>query len=267
MEPSIEAEELDHELVVAEILCNEQRFAESFDLASQCLKRSEEIYGVDSILQVTPYVVIGRSHAGLGKFSKAEKIFSLANYLVIKTKNCPSEVKSKLYRALGNFYRVKKAKKESLRLYAEDVYTSSISNGALHHRTAGAYCGMAAVFVEHSEMDTAQALYLKVCTIWHTALQAAITSESLTLDLSDVEKSDARLQLLETVSFFTNVGDVLSEGQGCAALGILSFLSNAPDLAEEYGNRALPLLKDTSVTLYKNTQSFLAALQGREGSD
>ena len=65
------------------------RYEDALDLASRCLQIAETMYGPDDLRLAVPYILVGRATAGLGRLKKAEKILSLANYVVLKVRTHP----------------------------------------------------------------------------------------------------------------------------------------------------------------------------------
>ena len=61
------------------------------------------------------------SFVGLGRLTQAEEYLSQAQWTVLKTPECTSAIKSKLYRNLGLLYAAKTEYHEALRQFADDV--------------------------------------------------------------------------------------------------------------------------------------------------
>jgi tetratricopeptide (TPR) repeat protein len=242
-------------LEVVEILCNEQSYEDALDLASRCLQIAETMYGSDDLRLAVPYILVGRATAGLGRLKKAEKILSLANYVVLKN-NAAADMKSKLFRAVGGLYYLKRKdgrdyRQEALRVYSDDVFHASTAFGPEDYRTAGGYCGLAAVFQSGGQLDSANVMYTKVVNVWHKALldwwksRQGESEAGPETELNSVEKSEAQFQLLESMQFFADPSstDTIQEGVCCASLGILcSFNAEQAELSKQFLERALALL-------------------------
>ena len=61
------------------------------------------------------------SKIGLGRLEQAEEYLAQAQWTVLKTPECSSAIKSKLYRNLGLLYAAKGEYDEALRQLANDV--------------------------------------------------------------------------------------------------------------------------------------------------
>jgi len=75
--------------VLTTVCTSPHRYEDALDLASRCLQIAETMYVSDDLRLAVPYILVGRATAGLGRLKKAEKIMSLANYVVLKVSTHP----------------------------------------------------------------------------------------------------------------------------------------------------------------------------------
>jgi len=138
--------------------------------ATHALKFGIQVHGATSIDLVPMILLLGSANIGINKLNKAETYLSQANYLVSMNPDCGSDLKSKLYRTLGQLYHAKGQAPTSLRFLADDIYYCSLAHGPKDIRSAGGYFLMANIFQATEFVAKTKALYQMVSSIWREQL-------------------------------------------------------------------------------------------------
>ncbi|EDV24165.1 Zinc finger MYND domain-containing protein 12 [Trichoplax sp. H2] len=164
-------------------------FESKYDLvvpaAMLCLKFSIGLYGLNSIELVPSYLLLGEASIGLGRLKQGEDYLSQAQWTVLKTPECPNQIKSKLYRNLGLLHAAKKNHSEALLQLADDIYHSSLVYGTDHIHTSGGYFHMANIFLKEGSPEKTLTLYDRVVTVWFAHLSLLIKEHEKTANLED----------------------------------------------------------------------------------
>lgn len=144
------------------------------------LKFAIQVYGLSSIELVPSYLILGEASIGLGKLSQANEYLSQAQWTVLKTPECGNEIKSRLYRNLGQLEAAQKNYSEALCHLSNDVYHSSCAYGTDDIQTSGGYFHMANVFYRQNRLDVAFSLYKQVTNIWSDHLTRLVDQRTCT---------------------------------------------------------------------------------------
>eukprot|EP00041_Stephanoeca_diplocostata_P008990 m.135745 g.135745 ORF g.135745 m.135745 type:complete len:282 (+) comp17565_c0_seq11:100-945(+) len=265
----IEQYNLSELILEARLMCSQAQHGKALLFATHCAKEIERANGEHAAELVEPYTILGLAHAGFGRLQKAEKILSLANFIVVKNGDRSSaSMKSALYRALGVLYFKKHQYTESLRLLADDVYQSSLAFGPLDVRTAGGYYHMADVFEASGQHATAHEFRCKVSDIWasilSTVLQNADAGKSTSLSLDVLETSDAQVHLTGLLSVYKNAEGAehrALEGKLCSALATLYSTLNESALVKQYATLAVQLLQASNGQYLEDARLLLTRLE------
>lgn len=148
----------------------EGKHEQAVPAAMQSLRFSIDVHGLDSIQLVPSYLILAEASIGLHKLTQAEEYLAQAQWTVLKTPDCSSAIKSKLYRNWGLLCAAQGNFDDALRHIADDIYHASEEFGTDDIGTSGGYFHMANVFFRQNRMDVADSLYSRVTDIWHEHL-------------------------------------------------------------------------------------------------
>ncbi|XP_030078437.1 zinc finger MYND domain-containing protein 12 isoform X2 [Microcaecilia unicolor] len=138
--------------------------------ALHSLRFNIEVYGLKSLELVPTYLILSEANIGLGDLAQAQEYLAQAQWTVLKSPECGSDVHHRLHRSLGRLYAAEGNFQESLYHLANDVYHASEAFGTDDIRVTGGYFQMANVFFHQNKRDIADSLYTEVTNIWHNHL-------------------------------------------------------------------------------------------------
>ncbi|XP_019628137.1 PREDICTED: zinc finger MYND domain-containing protein 12-like [Branchiostoma belcheri] len=227
--------------------------------AMQSLRFSIDVYGLSSIELVPSYLILGEASIGLGRLQQAEEYLAQAEWTVLKTPECSSAIKSKLYRNLGLLFAAKGNYDEARHQLANDIYYASEEFGPHDIHTAGGYFHMANVFFRMNRMDVADSLYAEVTNIWHQhlsqlirwRLKTPVTPSGIGPAVEGEQEEEGGLdeaQEAEAIQVLNSIHDMreqlahqnpLGLANVCHTLTMLYYLLNDMDKAREFSRKAL----------------------------
>jgi len=209
------------------------RHSFALQAAEQYLVLAADLYSVNDLNLIPPYCLLAEICIGLNKLAKAEQYLQKANWVVQRNQDDENinAVNSRLYRAFGLVQAAKGNNDEARRLFAEQVYYSSLVAGTESIQAANGYYNLANVWSrEQANKQHALSLYGKAIECWF-----AIIMEE-TLELSEAE-------IGETKNMLTTTAEVLN--------------SSCPDSVDAPRARAL-------LTAYLSRMKFSNATEERE---
>lgn len=238
----------------------EGKHEQAVPAAMQSLRFAIDVHGLASIELVPSYLILGEASIGLGRLEQAEEYLAQAQWTVLKTPECSSAIKSKLYRNLGLLYAAKGEYDEALRQLANDIYHASEEFGTDDIRTSGGYFHMGNVFFRQGRMDVADTLYRQVTEIWYAHLYGIVKIRTKTpatpkgvgpliVEQAD-EKEDSldEAQEAEAVQVLNSIYDMREHQSNrqpedmatvCHALAMLYFVLKDITKAKEFGRKAV----------------------------
>jgi len=176
--------------VMARKLLCEGKHVEAVKAALFSLRFSIDNHGLNSVSLVPSYLTLNEASIGLGELKQADEYLAQAEWTVLKSSDSTNAIKSKLYRNIGILYATKGDYENALRVFAEDVYHSSLEWGPSHIQTTGGYFHMADVFFRMNKMDIADSLYNQVTDNWYKYLVETVQKKLII----DSKKSYLNLQ-------------------------------------------------------------------------
>lgn len=148
----------------------EEKYEYAVPAAMQSVKISIDVFGQNSIELVPSYLILGEACIGLGRLTQAQEYLSQAQWTVLKTHECSSELKFRLHRNLGMLHAGQGNSEDALKELAESIYQASLAYGANDVRTSGGYFHMANIFYQQDKMDIAFSIFDHLVSIWHKQL-------------------------------------------------------------------------------------------------
>ena len=209
----------------------------------QSLKFSINVYGLSSIELVPSYLILGEACIGLGRLSQAEDYLSQAQWTVLKTPECSSEIRSRLYRNLGMLYAGQGNSDEALKELAESIYQASCAYGTDDVKTSGGYFHMANIFYQEDKMDVAFSIFDHLTSIWHKHLSNLVQQRMKCLTSP---KGIGPAQFVQGDDDF----EFLDETQGAEAAQILHCIQNTREKQKATPPSILAKLYHTLGMLY-----------------
>ncbi|GBG28988.1 Zinc finger MYND domain-containing protein 12 [Hondaea fermentalgiana] len=194
--------------------------------AMQCLSFSKEVYGDDTIDLVPAYLLLAQCHLGMRNFRPVQEFLGLANWSVLKTPDCPNEIKAQLERTFGKLCAAEGKHAEAAEHLAKDIYWTSLASGPEHVKVSVGYFNLACVFDAQHRVEAALALYDKVVDIWYKYLSAVRMSGDDTDPLSEAQCEEAMQMLLKILDVRRQfLGDNhIATGEAHFTLGLLRLL-------------------------------------------
>eukprot|EP00050_Salpingoeca_kvevrii_P012487 m.22933 g.22933 ORF g.22933 m.22933 type:complete len:393 (+) comp4042_c0_seq2:1-1179(+) len=188
-------------LLEAQKLYNQGRHELAIPAALQSVKFTQDVHGLNSPALIPAYVLLGTASLGVGDMKQAERYLTQANWAALKTTDCDSAVMSQLYRALARLYDAKGNYPQALKLLADDVYHSALADGPTSVAAAGGYFLMARIFLTSGDMETTQAMYDRVSSIWQLAAESVLDGSGAALN--PAQEAEAAQQLTSIYEFRT----------------------------------------------------------------
>jgi len=176
------------------------RHSQALLAAQQSLVLAADIYHVNDLNLIPSYCLLAEVCIGLNKLREGEQYLQRANWVVQRNQDDANinAVKSTLYRALGLVEAAKGDNKEALRLFAEQVYYSSLVSGTESIQAANGYFNLANVLArQRANAQQTTSLYVKALECWYQIVR----QESLQLNELQVGQTmNMLVTLLEELS-------------------------------------------------------------------
>nr|XP_033777708.1 zinc finger MYND domain-containing protein 12 isoform X1 [Geotrypetes seraphini] len=229
--------------------------------ALHSLRFSIEIYGFKSVELVPAYLALAEANIGLGDLAQAQEYLAQAQWTVLKSSDCGSNIHHKLHRNLGRLYAAEGNLQESLYHFANDVYYASEAFGTDDIRVTGGYFQMANVFFCLNKRDIADSLYIEVTNIWNDHLcklakmqlqpakdtcQLHTVTEETVKEAFDVAQKNEGCQILNAILNFREQAikqDPIKMMKVLDTLTLFHFVCTDFKKAREFGKRILRLNK------------------------
>nr|XP_033777709.1 zinc finger MYND domain-containing protein 12 isoform X2 [Geotrypetes seraphini] len=198
---------------------------------------------------------------GLGDLAQAQEYLAQAQWTVLKSSDCGSNIHHKLHRNLGRLYAAEGNLQESLYHFANDVYYASEAFGTDDIRVTGGYFQMANVFFCLNKRDIADSLYIEVTNIWNDHLcklakmqlqpakdtcQLHTVTEETVKEAFDVAQKNEGCQILNAILNFREQAikqDPIKMMKVLDTLTLFHFVCTDFKKAREFGKRILRLNK------------------------
>lgn len=165
--------------------------------AQQYLVLAADLYSVNDLNLIPAYCLLAEVCIGLNKLREGEQHLQKANWVVKRNHDAENinSVNSRLYRAFGLVQAAKGNNEEALRLFAEQVYYSSLVAGTESIGAANGYYNLGNVWSREPNQQQALSLYIKAVECWLQII------EEKNLSLSEAE-------IGETMNMLTTTAEV-----------------------------------------------------------
>jgi len=169
--------------------------------AEQYLVLAADVFSSNDLRLIPAYCLLAEICIGLNKLREGEQHLQKANWVVHRNQDAENinQVNARLYRSFGLVQAAKGNNEEALRLFAEQVYFSSLVGGTESIGAANGYFNLANVLArEPSNQKQALSLYHKCATCWLKIIEI----DQLTLTEAEIG---------ETANMLTTTAEVISE--------------------------------------------------------
>ncbi|KAG9397578.1 MYND finger [Carpediemonas membranifera] len=163
-----------------------QEYQRAIPAALQALKYQKELDSNDRSI-VTPYLLLGEAHTGLGKLQRAEEFLSFAKWVLISCEETGESrsqaiiaLRGRLHRQFGKLFLFQDRFGEAEAEFAADAYYSGLATGPESPEAAQCYFHMGNLFYLRKQRQVAFQFYDKIVEIWQSYLRDLVVAGTLT---------------------------------------------------------------------------------------